>query len=122
MLINNGQLNIALNLYLGGFDKKNGTLFYISKCLGDTSGHTRTFLKKLTKLNILVESDYKEIDGRVYPVYSLDKEKLLEEMKDIDIFRKISAILYDDWKTDNPFGAFPVYDKKELEKMEEIIK
>lgn len=98
MEIRNGRLELVLKLYSMPFDKKSGTLNYISKMLGDTSGTTRTFLKRLADEGVLKHVDWLEMNGRKHEVYSPDKKKILELLKENEIFRKCSAIIFEKYK------------------------
>lgn len=98
MEIRNGRLELVLKLYSLPFDKKSGTLNYISKLIGDTSGTTRTFLKKLADENILKQVDWLEMNGRKHEVYTPDKEKIIELLKGNEMFRMCSAVIFEKYK------------------------
>lgn len=123
MHIKNGQIELCINLYLGGFDKQKGTFVYISKCLRSPYGQTRMFLKRLVDGGILIHSGYDNINGKIYNVYSLNKEKLLEFLKQNELFKKIGAIFYEDYDQFlGDFANWHKFDKEEIKELKEMIK
>lgn len=121
MQIGNGQIELCINLYLSGFDKKKGTIVYISKCLDSPYGQTRTFLKKLVNDNVLVHGGYDEINGKVYNVYSLDKDRLLELLKQNQLFKKMGAIIYEDYEVVfRDLEGWHKFDREEIKKLQEV--
>lgn len=122
MEINNGQFNVLVDLYLAGFDKRKGTILHIAKSIDDYSGQTRTFLNSLIKEGIVFHDGWDNINGKDVKIYSVDMEKLLNEIKNNIVFQKITVVLYD--KYDWAFGSFvknEVFTKKELDEMKRVL-
>ena len=115
MKISNGHLKTLLDLYLNGFDKRKGTLLFISGQLGEMSGHHRNFLASLVKEGALVHDGWDNINGKVCKVYRVDKEALLEILKKDETFKRVMAIAFDNW--DGFDFDFPVFNGKELKEM-----
>lgn len=122
MEINNGQFNVLVDLYLAGFDRRKGTILHIAKDLGDTAGQTRTFLNSLIKEGIIFPDGWDNINGKDVKIYSVDMEKLLNEIKNNVVFQKITVVLYN--KYDYVFGNFvknELFTKKELDEMKRVF-
>ena len=95
MIITNGKLDLLLDLYFSGFDKKKGTLLFISEKLKNSYGNTRVFLTKLKEEKVIFPVDITEINGKLHDVYSIDKEALADILKENAIFKKIYKVIYE---------------------------
>ena len=98
-------------------------MLYISECLNSPYGQTRAFLKKLVNEVVLVNNGYDNINGKIYKVYSVDKKQLFKVIKQNLFFRKMSAVIYEDYNDSlEGFKNWHKYRKEEIEEVKEMKK
>ena len=117
------QINVLLNLYFSRFNKNQneyGTIYDIAREVSSTNSYIRTFLMGLAKEGILKEGHIIFVKGKNVMTYEVDKQKLLEFLIQLPIFKKNFAIIYDNY--DNFWGNLPqFYTKKEMEEIKELL-
>lgn len=123
MHLTNGQFELCISLYLSNFHREKGTIQYIAESLSYGSGHARTFLMKLTKIGVLLDKDYAQINGKLYKAYILDRGELLKILKENTLFKKMGAIIYEDYEVVfRDLEAWHKFDKDELKEFKKMVK
>lgn len=118
------QLNILLKLY---FNKKYSkgspydevaTIPDIARMLGSPNGYCKNFLRNLARIGILEKAHTIGFKGKDIDTYQINKENLLNNLKEIGIFKQISSIIYEDY--DVMFRNFEGWHKFSQEEIKEL--
>lgn len=91
------------------------------KLSSEISGYYKQLTDELIVEDILILDHHIDAHGKEVPVYYVDRDNLVNYLKDIDYFKLVYMIIYS--KHDKVFGVFPkLYSGSELKEMEEMLK
>lgn len=121
------QLNILLKLYFNEKYAKDSqynkiaTIPDIAEMLGNPNGYCKNFLRALAKIGVLEKAHTVGFKGKDINTYQINKENLLNCLKKIDVFRQISAIIYEDYEVlFRDLEGWHKFDKEEIKELKVI--